>query len=359
MNYYDQANQLSDLKESFPWMAEVPSQCLQQKLKDLDSAYKKFFTGLSGFPKYKSRHDSMSMRFPDSKQFTVIFRKGKRTSFVKLPKIGLVKFISSRDMQGHIKNCTVSKQADGFYISFQTEVNALVLQTRKNPIGIDRGVNTMGMTSEGECLETPLERITSLEVKMQRAQKKLSRKQKGSKNRNKARVNLAKLHQKIKNIRKDNLHKITHNIAKSHGLVVIEDLKIQNMTKSSAGTFEDPGSKVKQKSGLNRSILRNGWGELERQLAYKLLWSGGELRKVPAHYTSQSCNKCGHVDSKNRNKLAFKCLECGHSDHADINAARNILERGHRLSVCGEASVGVLAKTKARRASMKQKPISA
>jgi len=359
MNYYDQANQLSDLKEAFPWLAEVPSQCLQQKLKDVETAYKKFFTGLGGFPKYKSKYDHMAMRFPDAKQFSVSFRKGKRTSVVKLPKIGQVKFVSSREMQGQIKNCTVSKQADGFYISFQTEVDFLVLQTRKNPIGIDRGVNTMGMTSEGECLETPVEKIKAIEVKMQKAQKILSKKQKGSRNRHKARIKVALLHQKITNLRKDNLQKITHSITKSHGLVVIEDLKIKNMTASSSGTISEPGSRVAQKSGLNRSILRNGWGELERQLSYKLAWSGGELRKVPAHYTSQMCAECGHVHSENRDKEQFLCLECGHSDHADINAAKNILALGQSVSVCGEASVGVLVKTRTRRASMKQKPLSA
>lgn len=358
-SYEDQANELPDVKEYFPWIANVPSQCLQQKLKDLDSAYKRFFKGLGGFPKYQKRSGTMSMRFPDANQFSISTTKGKRKGFLKLPKIGLVKFVNSKPIEGTIKNGTISRNPSGeYFVSIQVEQNVLVLNRSNwsNAAGIDRGVRTFGMTSEAQTLDMPMDSIKAIEKKLSKEQRKLSRKTKGSKNFGKQRVCVARLHQKIVNVRKDSLHKLSHGVAKSHSFVVLEDLKIKNMTASSSGTLEEPGKMVKQKSGLNRSILRQGWHEFERQLAYKLLWSGGELVKVPAHYTSQTCPECGHVAKENRKNENFNCVSCGHSGHADVVGARNILERGHRLSVCGEVVPRASKKLALKKTSVKQKP---
>lgn len=352
MNYYDQANELPNVKLEFPWVAEVPSQCLQQKLKDLDSAYKRFFTGLGGFPKHQKKTGAMSMRFPDPKQFSVSTTTGKKKGFLKLPKIGLVKFYNSKELSGAIKNCTVSRNSSGeYFVSIQVEENELVLQKQnwKNAVGIDRGVRTFGMTSEAEALEAPIDRILKLEKKLIKKQRDLSRKKKGSKNFKKQSLRLAKVHQKIVNVRKDNLHQISRNIANSHSIVVLEDLKIKNMTASASGTVEDPGRMVKQKSGLNRSILRQGWYEFERQLSYKLQWSGGELIKVAPHFTSQTCPMCGHVARENRKNESFVCVSCGHNGHADVVGAINILERGYRSSVCGEFRSGSVKKQNSKR----------
>jgi putative transposase len=167
------------------------------------------------------------------------------------------------------------------------------------------------------------------------------------------------VYKKITDIKRDAIHKLTSDITNSHGIVVMEDLRIKNMTASAKGTAMYPGTKVKQKSGLNRAILRNNWGEFERQVTYKLAWSGGQVIKVPPHYTSQTCHHCGQVNSKNRNGIEFLCLRCGHSDHADINAAKNILALGQSVSVCGDAPSGVLVKSKTRKSSVKQKPMVA
>lgn len=358
-SYEDQANELPNVKEVFPWFAQVPSQCLQQKLKDLDYAYKRFFQGLGGFPKLQKRNNTMSMRFPDAKQFSVSTTKGKRKGFLKLPKIGLVKFVNSKDIEGTIKNCTISRNPSGeYFVSLQVEQDALVIIRRNwsTATAIDRGVRTFGMTSEAEALEMPIKKIKNLERKVKRAQRDLSRKKKGSNNFKKQAFKLAKAHQKIVNLRQDSLHKFSRNVTKSHSIVVLEDLKIKNMTTSSKGTKEEPGKMVKQKSGLNRSILRQGWYEFERQLSYKLLWGGGDLVKVPANYTSQTCPDCGHVAKENRKNEAFNCVSCGHSGHADVVGARNILERGHRLSVCGEVVPRVSKKLALKKTSLKQKP---
>ena len=359
LNYYDQARELPDLKKQFPFFKEVPSQLLQQKLKDVESAYQKFFKQGAGFPKFKKKRDPMGMRFPDPKQFFVEIRKGKRTSVVTLPKIGSLKFVHSRAIIGEVKNCSITNKADGFYISFQTEYVKEISINTKTAIGIDRGVRVTGMTSQGEQLVIPIEKLKKIENKLTTIQKALSCKQKGSNNFNKQVVKINLVYKKMTDLKTDALHKLTSNIANNHGLVVLEDLKVKNMTASSKGTLQSPGAKVKQKSGLNRAILRNNWGEFERQLSYKLMWNGGKLKKVKPQYTSQMCNQCHSVHSQNRNGLEFFCLICGHRDHADINAAKNILALGQSVSVCGEASSGVLAKSKTRNVFVKQKPMGA
>jgi putative transposase len=176
LNYYDQASELCALKETAPWIAEVPHHCLQQKLKDVESAFQRFFKSNFGYPKFKKRGHSDSMRFPDVKQFRVDFRQGKRTSFVKLPKIGLLKFVSSQKIVGKFKNCTISKDSSGFYISFQSEYEIDVAPNLGPAIGIDRGVRTLATTSSGECLELPTAIILKFEKKTARAQQRLTKK---------------------------------------------------------------------------------------------------------------------------------------------------------------------------------------
>lgn len=358
-SWQDQANELPELKEYATWLKDVPSQCLQQKLQDLHKAYDKFFSG-GGFPRFKKRGEGMSMRFPDPKQFQVSVIKGKRKGFLKLPKIGLVKFANSQNIFGKIKNCTISRNSSGeFFVSIQSEYEQEIATHTGPIVGIDRGVQNFGMTSEAQVLELPIARIKTLEVKLAKEQKKLSRKSKGSKNFIKQKLRVARVHQKIVNIRTNQIHQLSNEIVNNHGVIVLEDLKIKNMTKSSKGSIAEPGKKVAQKSGLNRAILRNGWGEFARQLEYKSAWSGGCVLKVRPHFTSQTCPKCKHVHSKNRNKEVFRCMECGFENHADIVGAMNILERGHRLLVCGEGADRAFGNAKGRRSSVKQKPKAA
>jgi putative transposase len=146
-----------------------------------------------------------------------------------------------------------------------------------------------------------------------------------------AQAKVSRLHAQIRNARTDWLHKQSTRIASENALVVLEDLNIRAMSASATGTKERPGRCVRQKAGLNRSILDQGWGEFGRQLAYKLQWRGGLLVKIPPAYTSQRCAQCGHVAAENRYKLRFACVACGHTDHADVNAAKNILAAGHAV----------------------------
>jgi putative transposase len=335
-NYYDQAVQLPLLKEEYPWLKEVPSQALQQTLKDLDQAYKNFFRrinsgGAPGFPKFKKKGKHNSFRYPQGVKV-----EGNR---IFLPKVGWVSFRKSRDVQGTIKNVTISRSASGWYVAIQTEQD---IPDTTHPsdtyVGIDVGVNVFAALSDGTTYE-PVNSLKKLEKQLHKAQRDLSRKKKGSNNRKKQVRKLALLHEKIANNRNDYLHKSSTEISKNHAVVVLEDLRISNMSRSAKGTIENPGRNVKAKAGLNKSILDQGWGMFRNMLEYKLKYSGGSMLLVDPRFTSQTCHNCGHVSKENRkSQSSFQCTVCGHEQNADINAAMNILAVGLTVSACGAAT---------------------
>jgi putative transposase len=175
--------------------------------------------------------------------------------------------------------------------------------------------------------------------RLARAQRVVARRKKGSKNREKAKARVAVLHRKVRRQREHLLHTLSAAYTKSHGTVVVEKLEILNMTRSAKGTVEEPGTNVAQKAGLNRGILGAGWGRFAEQLRYKLAWSGGSLVEVPAAYSSQTCSACGHIAAQNRpSQAVFCCVSCGYQDHADLNAAKNLLARANRSGLPGEGS---------------------
>ena len=168
-------------------------------------------------------------------------------------------------------------------------------------------------------------------------QRRMAHKQKFSNNWKKAKAKVQKIHTTIANARRDFLHNATTTISQNHALVFIEDLQVRNMSQSAAGTAENPGTNVAAKSGLNKAIIDQGWGEFRRQLDYKLAWNGGMLFAVPPHYTSQECPECHHVSADNRQTQArFVCVKCRYENHADHVGAINVKERGHRLLACGD-----------------------
>jgi putative transposase len=186
----------------------------------------------------------------------------------------------------------------------------------------------------GVVTETPKEREA-----LARLQQAVARKQKGSANRLKAVLRLARRKAKMGRRRRDALHKISHDLVKNHDVIVLEDLKTRAMTRSARGTAEAPGSGVRQKAGLNREILDRGWGLLGGMIAWKAAWSGKRVITVPAAYSSQECACCGHLAAGNRpSQSVFDCMACGHRDHADVNAARVIRARGVALIEAGGLS---------------------
>jgi putative transposase len=198
------------------------------------------------------------------------------------------------------------------------------------------GIARFATLSDGSFY-LPLDSFKKHERALRKAQKALSRKQKFSQNWYKAKVRVSRIHEDIANARKDFLHKTSTEVSKNHATVVLENLQVRNMSGSARGTRENPGTCVKAKSGLNKSILDQGWFEFRRQLEYKLSWRGGNLILLPPQNTSRRCASCGYISKENRPSQAqFRCLSCGHEANADENAARNILAAGLAVSACGE-----------------------
>ena len=298
-------------------------------------------------PRFKKKSDGYdSIRLVQFDKYCRI--EGNR---VKLPNgIGFVKFRKSQDILGTIKNVTISKRSGNWYISFGSEKELLEnpVHPSKTEVGVDLGVKKLVTTSEGEVFN-PKNSFKTNQIKLAKLQRKLSKKLKFSENWKKLNTTINKLHYHIANIRHDYLHKVTTTLSKNHAMIVVEDLKVANMSKSAKGSIEKKGKNVKAKSGLNKSILDQGWSMLVNMLVYKQQWRGGLLVKVDPKYTSQTCSSCGHVAKENRLTQAnFSCVECSFGENADINASRNILAVGHTvLSVEGGCGKGRLAKQKA------------
>jgi putative transposase len=301
---------------------------------DLGRGYKNFFEKRADFPRFKKKgRSSDSFRFPDGKQFTVDQQNGR----IKLPKLGWIRYRNSREILGTAKNITVSSNGGKWFVSIQTEREVEPpIPASISSIGIDVGIARFATMSDGSFV-APLNSFKKHQQRLAKYQRRMSRKVKFSRNWKKAKTQVQKIHTSIANARKDFLHKTTTTISQNHGLVCVEDLQVRNMSKSSKGMVETPGKKVSQKSGLNRAILDQGWGEFRRQLDYKLNWNGGTLLAVPPHNTSRTCPCCGHVSKDNRlTQAKFLCVDCGYENNADVVGAINVLARGHRVLACGE-----------------------
>ncbi len=325
------------------WLKDSPSQPLQQALKDLERAYKNFFQKRASFPRFKKRGHSDSFRYPQG------VKLDQANNRISLPKLGWISYRNSREVVGEVKNVTVSQSCGKWYVSIQTEYEVTEpTHSSTSMVGLDAGVAKLATLSDGTIFE-PVNSFKSNQKKLARLQRAMSRKVKFSNNWNKAKRKVQNLHSRIANIRRDYLHKVTTTISKNHAMIVIEDLKVSNMSKSAKGTAEQHGRNVRAKSGLNRSILDQGWFEFRRQLEYKQLWRGGQVLAINPAYTSQKCACCGHTAKENRQSQSkFECLACGYIANADVNGARNILAAGHAVLACGEmADLG---------RSMKQEP---
>ncbi len=336
-----------------PWLKDAPVHPLQHALKDMDRAYQNFFAKRAAFPKFKKKGQRESFRYPDAKQIKLDQANGR----IFLPKLGWMRLRLSRPVLGELRNATVSYSGGKWFVAIQTarEVEQ-PMPTATSAIGIDVGIARFATFSDGTFL-APLDSFKKHESRLRRAQRAMSRKVKNSRNWRKAKTQVQKIHARIGNARRDYLHKATSAISQNHAMVCIEDLQVRNMSKSAAGTDDKPGKNVRAKSGLNKSILDQGWFEFRRQLEYKLAWSGGMLIAVPPHNTSRTCPGCGCVSADNRpSQAVFRCIECGHKGNADHIGAINILARGHRAAACGEdVSRAKPAKAKCA-ASAKQEP---
>ena len=335
------------------WLKAVPAHCLQMALFDVDNAFQRFFKKLGGYPKFRKRGDGDRFTFPDRKQ--IVVEEGKDGLLV-LPKFGKTKNDNGpirarihRPLQGQVRSVTMSCRGGRWFASILLRKRVAVVDPSKvdpskvapsvvrveDVVGADRGTAVPVATSEGVLMGVPVDRerqarkASRRKLRQKRLQQKLARQKKGSKNREKTKRCLARHHAREADRRQDLRHKMTHALACGHTVVVFEDLKITNMTAAAKGTLEEPGCNIAQKAGLNRVILEAGWGEIGRQLTYKTALRGGQVVKVSAHHSSQTCAACGHVDAKSRvSRDRFACTRCSHQAHADINAAMVIRQRG-------------------------------
>jgi len=319
---------LPALKAQHPWLCEPPAQALQQALKDLCKAWDAKFTSKFGAPRFKRRGEGDTLRLPQDCKYDA------SSGTVSLPKLGSVRLRHSRQALGEIKNVTLRQERGRWVASLQTE-----REIEAGPpvataaVGLDLGAVTTIMPSNDALapIELPA-RIGRYERRVKRLQQAVSRKKRSSANRKKAVARLNACHGRVAAMRRDFLHRATTKLVADHALIAIEDLSVKSMTASAAGTVDAPGKNVRQKAGLNRTILRNGWSMARSMLEYKAAWSGTMLVAVPPAYTSQECNVCGHTAAENRKTQAtLQCVACGHAENADRNAAKNILRRGQEI----------------------------
>ena len=326
-SYNKVANLLPAWKKdkALAWLKECHSQVLQQSLKDLERAFQNFFAKRTDFPRFKCKGDKDSFRFPQGCKLE------QHNNRIYLPKIGFVRYRNSRNIIGEIKNVTVSQKCGKWFVSIQTEFEQEIPTPKDGEIGMDMGIVRFATLSNGQYFE-PINAFKTLKGKLAKLQKRFKHKTKFSKNWQKLKTKISRLHHKIANIRKNHLHQISSHISKKHAIVYIEDLQVANMSKSAKGSAEQHGKNMQQKAGLNRAILDQSWTEFRRQLDYKLAWNGGYLIAVPPHNTSRCCPACGYTAKDNRQTQAqFECVQCGFTENADVVGAINVLKRGQEI----------------------------
>jgi IS605 OrfB family transposase len=322
-----QFRQLTDLREE-SWLKEGSSWIQQQALRDFHQAKNSWFRGSHGRPTWrkKDKHEGFGIR--DSK----VRKTSKQWASVHVPKCGWVRFRLSRALSERVGMARVTvNSASQWHVSFNVKPVPIQRVHTGMAIGIDRGVVNTLTTSGEEFLHAPSAPSRQAE-RFLRLQRQLSRQTLGSQRRQATKLKLGRLRVKEKDRAKDWVEKTTTNLVKENDIIVLEDLRIKQMTKSARGTVAKPGRRVRQKAGLNRAILRQHWGLFAQRLQDKAGLCGVEVIKVPAPHTSDQCRKCDHQDKENRESQAvFRCLECGHREHADVHSAKSILELGMAL----------------------------
>jgi putative transposase len=313
LNYYDNANDLTQFKkdENYIWLKEINSQSLQSSLRNLDTAYGKFFRKQSKFPRFKSKYDRQSFKIPQ-------FVKLENNELI-LPKFKSgIKINLHREINGEILFATISKLTTGkYYVSITCEVQHKPYDKTGSSVGIDTGIKNLAILSDG----TTYENIRSLNIKLKKLkynQKQLSKKVKGSSSRNKQKQKLAIVHEKITNIRKDYLHKVSTEIVKNHDIISVEDLAVKNIMKNHK---------------LAQAMSDVSLGSFYSMLEYKCSWNDKQFVKIDRFFpSSKTCSECGWINQDlTLNIREWTCLSCGETHDRDFNASKNILKQGLKI----------------------------
>lgn len=321
LSAYDQQKELTTLKQECPEFAGVYSHVLQEPLERLERAFKAFFARLKrgtkpGFPRFKppSRWNNFKFKEVWDKKNVRWKGPGRPTDDGKritLPKIGAVKIKFHRPLEGKPKTLQIVLDVDQWYAVYTCEVSRQILPVTGSSVGVDVGTTYFAVTSGGEFVENPRHLAQAL-TKLRGQQRSVSRRKKGSVRRKKAVRLVAKTHRKVRRQRLDFHHKVARQLVQGHDLIAHEDLRVSNMVRSN----------------LARSISDAGWTQFFGILAFKAESAGRRVVRVDPKYTSQTCWKCGHVARESRtSQSCFVCVSCGHKEHADVNAANNILGR--------------------------------
>jgi putative transposase len=320
---------LTAWKRENDWLRLPPAMVLQQALKDLDAGYQRFFAGQNARPRFRSRHHwPLSIRIPQDKNTLRVERLSGSVGWLNLPKLGWVRFRWSRPPEGVIRSVTLSRDACGdWWVSILCQLPGEVapqptVVDAEQVRGLDLGVAQSVTPDEGPPgqLPTPSAGDRRHAAKLAR---RVSRKRKGSKNRAKAQKKLNTFRRRWRRRRVDAQHKLSNRLIRENQAIIVEDLKINSMTRRARG------ARVRQKAGLNRSILSQGWGGFRALLEWKGRSVGTLVERVNPAHTSQRCSSCGVLDAASRlSQAVFACTGCGHAENADVNAAKNIRAAG-------------------------------
>jgi len=310
LNYYDNARTLTDLKkeEDFDWLKEINSQSLQSAIRNLDSAYKNFFNKQNKFPRFKSKYNKQSFKIPQN----ALINEGK----LVIPKFKEgIKINLHREIEGEILFATITKSTTGkYYVSITCEVNYKPFDKIGSKVGIDTGIKDLAILSDGKIYEN-IKVLKSKLKKLKYQQRQLSKKQKGSNSRQKQKIKLSLTHEKITNIRKDYLHKISTEIVKNHDIISVEDLSVKNMMKNHK---------------LAQSLSDVSLGMFYTMLEYKSKWNDKSFVKIDRFFpSSKTCSNCGWIyQDLNLSIREWTCSSCNEHHDRDLNASKNILKQG-------------------------------
>lgn len=314
INYYDQASEIKELRQIFPDVANLNCSMTQNILRRLDKAFKRFYNHKQGekvgFPRFKGSNRFKSITYP-------VYGDGikLRDNKLYIRNIGLLKIRMHRLFDGIIKYACIKRDCDKWYVIFSNTVDIQPLPYSDKELGIDLGIESFACTSNNEFIENPKYLRHGLKD-IRKAQRRVSRRKKGGKNRRKAVKLLAKQHLKVRNQRKDFIHKKSREIVNNNGFIAVEDLQIRNMSKN---------------HHLALSINDAGWGMFLNALAYKAEWAGRTFVKVNPNETSQICSNCGATVSKDLSVRIHRCPYCGIVLHRDYNSSLNVKSLGRSV----------------------------